>query len=43
MPMEWEKEEIVLKQQGGKQASQILLEGDIIAPDSKPDVNEVLC
>ncbi|KXL52087.1 putative cell wall hydrolase LytN precursor [Anaerotignum neopropionicum] len=43
MPMEWEKEEIVLKQQGGTQASQILLEGDIIAPDSKPDVNEVLC
>lgn len=43
MPMEWEREEIVLKQQGGKQASQILLEGDIIAPDSKPDVNEVLC
>lgn len=41
--MEWEREEIVLKQQGGKQASQILLEGDIIAPDSKPDVNEVLC
>ncbi|MFV0314100.1 MAG: SPOCS domain-containing protein [Anaerotignum sp.] len=40
--MEWEREEIVLKQQGGKQASQILLEGDIIAPDSKPDVNEVL-
>ena len=43
MPMEWEREEIVLKQQGGKQASQILLEGDIIAPDSKPDVSEVLC
>jgi LysM repeat protein len=43
MPMEWEREEIVLKQHGGKQASQILLEGDIIAPDSKPDVNEVLC
>lgn len=42
MPMEWEREKIVLKQQGGKQASQILLEGDIIAPDSKPDVNEVL-
>jgi len=42
MPMEWEREEIVLKQQGGKQSSQILLEGDIIAPDSKPDVNEVL-
>lgn len=42
MPMEWEREEIILKQQGGKQSSQILLEGDIIAPDSKPDVNEVL-
>lgn len=42
MPMEWEREEIVLKQQVGKQASQILLEGDIIAPDSKPDVKEVL-
>lgn len=42
MPMEWEKEQIILKQQGGKQASQILLEGDIIVPDSKPDVREVL-
>ncbi len=41
--MEWERKEIILKQQGGKQASQILLEGDIIAPDSKPDVSEVLC
>lgn len=42
MPMEWDKEQIILKQQGGKQASQILLEGDIIVPDSKPDVREVL-
>lgn len=42
MPMEWEREEIVLKQRGGKQTSQILLEGDIIAPDSKPDVKDVL-
>lgn len=42
MPMEWEREKIIGKQQGANQTSQILLEGDIIVPDSKPDVTNVL-
>lgn len=42
MPLDLAKEKITLKQQKGKQTSQILLEGDVIVPDSKPDVKEVL-
>jgi len=40
--MEWAKEEIILKQRHGSQNSQILVEGDVIVPDSKPDVTNVL-
>ena len=42
MPMEWEKERIVVKDQGENQVSQILLEGDVIVPDSKPDVSNIM-
>lgn len=42
MPLELAKEKITLKQQKGEQTSQVLLEGDVIIPDSKPDVKEVL-
>ncbi|MDO4531694.1 MAG: DUF3794 domain-containing protein, partial [Bacillota bacterium] len=40
--MTLEKETMEWKQPTGKQASQILLEGDMIVPDSKPDLQEVL-
>lgn len=42
MSLELAKEKITLKQQKGEQTSQVLLEGDVIIPDSKPDVKEVL-
>ena len=42
MPLDLAKEKITLKQQKGKQTSQILLEGDVIVPDSKADVKEIL-
>ena len=42
MPMEWEREELELKERGKKQTSQILLEEDVIAPDSKPDISEII-
>ena len=42
MPLELMKEAVTLKQQRGKQSSRILLEGDMIVPDTKPDIKEVL-
>ena len=42
MPLELVKENITLDKQAGKQTSQILLEGDIIVPDNKPDIERVL-
>ena len=42
--MDWKKEtmEMNWKAQTGRQSSQILLEGDMIVPDSKPDLQEIL-
>lgn len=44
MPLTLEKEttEMNWKTPMGKQATQILLEGDMIVPDSKPDLQEIL-
>lgn len=42
MPLELVRERIVLNNQAGKQSSQLLLEGDLIVPDSKPDIDAVL-
>lgn len=42
MSMELVKEKIVLDHSAGKQSTQILLEGDIIVPDSKPDIDSIL-
>ena len=44
MPLTLAKEtmEMHWKAQVGKQSSQILLEGDMIVPDSKPDLREIL-
>lgn len=42
MPLELAKETMVWREEAGEQASQILLEGDIIVPDSKPDLREIL-
>lgn len=42
MPLELVKENMTLDKQAGKQTSQILLEGDIIVPDYKPDIERVL-
>ena len=42
MPLELTKETLTWKQRKGNQHSRILLEGDMIVPDSKPDVKEVL-
>ena len=42
MPLELMKDAVTLKQQRGKQSSRILLEGDMIVPDTKPDVKQVL-
>lgn len=38
MPLELAKETMVWREEAGRQASQILLEGDVIVPDSKPDL-----
>ncbi len=42
--MSWdlEKKKITLDQQAGKESSQILLEGDVIVPDNKPDIEQIL-
>lgn len=42
--MSWdlEKKKITLDQQAGKESSQILLEGDVIVPDNKPDIEKIL-
>lgn len=44
MPFALEKEtmEMEWKERMGKESSQILLEGDMIVPDSKPDLQEIL-
>lgn len=44
MPLTLAKEttEMTWKEQAGEQATQILLEGDMIVPDSKPDLSEIL-
>lgn len=44
MPLTLAKEtmEMTWKEQAGQQATQILLEGDMIVPDSKPDLQEIL-
>lgn len=42
MSWELEKKKITLDQQVGKESSQILLEGDVIVPDSKPDIEQIL-
>lgn len=44
MPLTLAKEtmEMSWKAQAGEQATQILLEGDMIVPDSKPDLSEIL-
>lgn len=42
MPLELAKETMVWREEAGRQASQILLEGDVIVPDSKPDLQEIL-
>ena len=44
MPLTLAKEmmEMHWKAQMGKESSQILLEGDMIVPDSKPDLKEIL-
>ena len=42
--MEVEKETMQMKwkERMGQQSTQILLEGDLIVPDSKPDLKEIL-
>lgn len=42
MSLELVKERIVLDNKAGKQSTQLLLEGDIIVPDNKPDVDTIL-
>ncbi len=44
MPLTLAKETIQMnwKERAGQQSSQILLEGDMIVPDSKPDLQEIL-
>lgn len=42
MPLELAKETMVWREEAGEQVSQILLEGDMIVPDSKPDLREIL-
>ena len=44
MPLTLAKETMDMnwKDTAGKQSSQILLEGDMIVPDSKPDLQEIL-
>lgn len=42
MPLELAKETMVWREEAGEQTSQILLEGDMIVPDSKPDLREIL-
>ena len=44
MPLTLAKEtmEMNWKETVGRQAGQILLEGDMIVPDSKPDLQEIL-
>lgn len=41
--MDWEKKELHWKQMGVPQTTQVLLEGDIIIPDHKADVEGLLC
>lgn len=40
--MGFRKKKITLDQQAGKESSQILLEGDVIVPDNKPDIEQIL-
>ena len=42
MSWELEKKKITLDRQAGKESAQILLEGDVIVPDSKPDIEQIL-
>ena len=42
MPLELEKERICWKECAGKQRTQVLLEGDMIVPDSRPDLSEII-
>jgi len=42
MPNELMKETIILNQNIGKETAQVLLEGDIIVPDVKPDMSVIL-
>ena len=42
MAWELEKKKITLDQQAGRESAQILLEGDVIVPDSKPDIEQIL-
>lgn len=42
MPLDLVKERIVLDNQAGSQSTQVLVEGDIIVPDSKPDIDVIL-
>lgn len=42
MPLETKKQQMTLRTQGMHTQTQILLEGDMIVPDSKPDVTQVL-
>ena len=37
-----EEMELQWKEQKGKQSGQILLEGDMIVPDSRPDLQNIL-
>ena len=45
MPLTLAKEtkDVSWKEKIGKQGTQLLLEGDMIVPDSKPDLQEILC
>ncbi len=42
MPLDLVKERIVQDNQAGSQSTQLLVEGDIIVPDSKPDIDVIL-
>lgn len=42
MPVDLVKEKITLDHPIGKQSSQLLLEGDMIVPDSQPDIEDIL-
>lgn len=42
MPLETKKEQMTLRTQGTHTQTQILLEGDMIVPDRKPDVTQIL-